>query len=47
MSNLFLKNFLAAESIDELNKIKKTEQEINRDDLTHVTGNKKRVQRII
>ena len=36
------KNFLAAEAIDELNKTKKIEQEINRDDLTHITGNKKK-----
>ena len=38
----FSKDFLPAEARGELNKIKKIEQQINRDDLNCKTGNKKK-----
>ena len=40
--SLFLKDFLNAEDKYELEKFKKIQQEINRDDLIYQTGNKKK-----
>ena len=44
ISNLFSKNFLAAEARDELNKIREIKKEINRDDLIHKTDSKKGIK---
>ena len=41
ISNLFSKDFLAAEARDEFRNIKKIEQGITRDDLIYKTGNKR------
>ena len=47
ISDLFLKDFLSAETRDELNKIKEVEQETKRDDQIYKTSDKKRVKHMI
>ena len=47
ISDLFLKDFLSAETRDELNKIKEVEQETKRDHQIYKTSDKKRVKHMI
>ena len=42
ITGLFSKHFLSEKAVYEFNEIKEIEPEINRDDLVHKTGNKKR-----